>query len=84
MKKLYKIFNIVLVLAIFTSCTDYLNLAPKNERALKNLEDIRSVLSGYLFDVDNTYSGSTFPVLKQFVPDQAVVMFESYADNIDF
>jgi hypothetical protein len=85
MKNTYKLFNIVIVLAvILTSCTDYLDLPPKNKKALSGIEDVRSVLSGYLFQMLDRSGSDGFPVVRTMIPESATMMFEAYSDNIDF
>ena len=48
MKK-YKLIAVFLLLGCLCSCTKFLDLPAKNERAVQSLDDIKSVLAGYLY-----------------------------------
>ncbi|MCA5005024.1 RagB/SusD family nutrient uptake outer membrane protein [Sphingobacterium bovistauri] len=64
-------------------CTKFLDLPPKNQRAVTTLNDVKSVLSGYLDAFART---NTRPIVGPIpiVTEEHNMMFESYADNIDF
>lgn len=52
MKK-YKLIAVFLLLGCLCSCTKFLDLPAKNERAVQSLDDIKSVLAGYLYGQAN-------------------------------
>ena len=67
MKK-YKLIAVFLLLGCLCSCTKFLDLPAKNERAVQSLDDIKSVLAGYFFANNGTaYSHSAIAVLLLFV-----------------
>ncbi len=75
---------IVLCCTIISSgCKDYLDLPPKNQRAVKSLDDLKSVLAGYL---DMFARSNTMPIVGQapIMTEGQNMMFEAYADNFDF
>ena len=82
MRKINIILFVLLSLVI-TSCTDYLDLAPKNQRAVEGLTDIKQVFSGYLRGFGEKY-GTRSEGPEYVYSDQVLMMFESYSDNIDF
>lgn len=58
MKK-YKLIAVFLLLGCLCSCTKFLDLPAKNERAVQSLDDIKSVLAGYLYGQANPRQTST-------------------------
>ncbi|SKB67648.1 Starch-binding associating with outer membrane [Sphingobacterium nematocida] len=82
MKKLF-LFYILIGGLLLQGCKDFLNLPPKNERAVTNLNDIKSVLAGYL---DAFARSNTRPIVGPFpiILEQQNMMFEAYSDNFDF
>ena len=54
MKK-YKLIAVFLLLGCLCSCTKFLDLPAKNERAVQSLDDIKSVLAGYLSNFDRRF-----------------------------
>lgn len=78
----------LLCLVASTGCKRYLDLAPKNQRTVTNLQDVRSLLSGYLRGVTTFGAapryGLTNGSMNPMLPVYANLMFESYSDNIDF
>ncbi len=82
MKK-FSIIYLLLFATAFTSCKKFLDLPPKNERAVESLEDVKSALSGYLDGVATKNMRPMIGPFPLFLPNQ-VLMFESYSDNIDF
>lgn len=82
MKK-FSIIYILLIATLFTGCKKFLDLPPKNERAVESLEDVKSALAGYLDGVGTTNKKPMIGPFPLFLPNQ-VLMFESYSDNIDF
>lgn len=90
MKNIYKYLISLIVLAVFsTACTDYLDLPPKNKNTISSVEDAKSTLAGYLYELSSntggfiSATGASIPVLKGLIPTNARVMFEAYSDNID-
>lgn len=81
MKK-YKLISVLLILGCLCSCTKFLDLPAKNERAVQSLDDIKSVLSGYLYGQANIRQASIVGLSPLFNSDM-VKMFEAYSDNID-
>jgi len=69
------------VLAV--GCKDFLDLPPKNQRAVTTLTDIKSVLAGYL---DAHSRRATLPIVGPFpiIGERQTLMFEGYSDNFDF
>lgn len=82
MKKLF-LFYIVIGGLLMNGCTDFLDLPPKNQRAVNSLNDVKSVLAGYL---DAFARSNTKPIIgpSPIVTEAQAMMFESYADNFDF
>lgn len=81
-------FLIVLLLVAFSmgSCKKYLEVEPKNERALTTLNDVKVVLAGYLKILtpgERTTYHSTLGDVMFFVPSYWS-LFEFSSDNIDF
>ncbi|ULT27258.1 hypothetical protein KUH03_11160 [Sphingobacterium sp. E70] len=64
-------------------CKDFLDLPPKNQRAVTTLDDVKSVLAGYL---DMFARSNTSPIVGQapIMNEAQNMMFEAYADNFDF
>lgn len=83
MKKIYKLLYILLVTATLSSCTDFLDLPPKNERSVEGLEDIKAVFSGYLNGVATKFAGTIVGPSPIYYWD-ALNMFAAYSDDIDF
>ena len=81
MKK-YKLIAVFLLLGCLCSCTKFLDLPAKNERAVQSLDDIKSVLAGYLYGQANPRQTSTVGLSPLFTSEM-VKMFEAYSDNID-
>lgn len=82
MKK-FPIIILLVAAGLFTGCKKYLDLPPKNERAVESLDGVKSVLAGYLDGVatpNKTPMVGAYPI---FTAGQ-IMMFESYSDNIDF
>ena len=81
--KIYKYILVLAFLGCLGGCTQFLDLPAKNERSVQSLDDIKSVLSGYL-------SGQAAPGYTSIVglsplfTSNMIVMFEAYSDNIDF
>lgn len=82
MKK-FLIIYLLLIAASFTSCKKFLDLPPKNQRAVESLEDVKSALVGYLDGVSTRNMQPMIGPFPVFMPGQ-ILMFESYSDNIDF
>ena len=82
MKK-FPIIYLLLLAASFTSCKKFLDLPPKNQRAVESLEDVKSALVGYLDGVGTANMRPMIGPFPVFMPSQ-ILMFESYSDNIDF
>lgn len=80
--KRYRLISIFLILACLCSCTKFLDLPAKNERAVQSLDDIKAVLSGYLYSVANPRQTAIVGLSPLFNADM-VKMFEAYSDNID-
>ena len=73
------LFSVVLI----GGCKDFLDLPPKNQRAVTTLNDVKSVLAGYL---DAFAKTNTRPIVGPYpiITEQQNMMFEAYSDNIDF
>lgn len=82
MKKLF-LFYIIIGGLLLSSCKDFLDLPPKNQRAVNSLDDVKSVLAGYL---DAFSRSNTAPIVgpSPIVTEAQSMMFDSYADNFDF
>lgn len=82
MKKLF-LFYIIIGGLLLNSCKDFLDLPPKNQRAVTTLDDVKSVLAGYL---DAFARSNTRPIVgpSPIVTEAQSMMFEAYADNFDF
>ncbi|WP_140938523.1 RagB/SusD family nutrient uptake outer membrane protein [Sphingobacterium lumbrici] len=82
MKKLF-LFYILIGGLFMNSCTDFLDLPPKNQRAVNSLNDVKSALAGYL---DAFARSNTRPIVgpSPIVTEAQNMMFEAYADNFDF
>lgn len=83
MRKIIIKISILCIIAMAYGCKDYLNLPPKNQRAVASLDDVKSVLAGYLdaFTRTNTQPiKGTMPIITE----EQNMMFEAYSDNIDF
>lgn len=81
MKKLL-IYIIISTGLLAGSCKDFLDLPPKNQRAVQSLNDVKSVLAGYL---DSFVRSNTRPVVGPYpiITAHQNMMFEAYADNFD-
>lgn len=81
--KTFKFIYLLLLAGLFTGCKKYLDLPPKNQRAVETLQDVKSVLAGYL---DGVKTKNIKPMVGAFplFTEQQVMMFEAYSDNIDF
>lgn len=83
MRKIIIKISILFIIAMASGCKDYLDLPPKNQRAVASLSDVESVLAGYLdaFTRSNTQPiKGTMPIMTE----AQNMMFEAYSDNIDF
>lgn len=82
MKK-YSILSFILIAVFTAGCKKYLDLPPRNERAVESLADVKSVLAGYL---DGVATKNVRPLIGPFplFMGNQIMMFESYSDNIDF
>lgn len=87
MKKIHLISTLLLFIIVFSGCKDFLDLPPKNQRAVVSLTDVKAVLSGYLEPLNSNIlrgrpgmsgAGPSFTM----TPEQ-LMMFEAYSDNID-
>lgn len=82
MKKIltYILFSSVLLLG---GCKDFLDLPPKNQRAVTTLNDVKSALAGYL---DAFVRTNTKPIIgpSPIITEAQNMMFEAYSDNFDF
>ena len=76
MKK-YKLIAVFLLLGCLCSCTKFLDLPAKNERAVQSLDDIKSVLAGYLYGQANPRQTSTVGLSPLFTSEMAVDMLNS-------
>lgn len=57
MKKFKTILSILLI-AGMTSCSDFLNVTPKNVISMDDMESIKQAMSGFLYNVAETYGGA--------------------------
>lgn len=82
MKKIILLFTILGGL-LLNSCSKFLDLPPKNQRAVETLTDLKSVLAGYL---DAFARSNTQPVIgvMPVVTEAHQMMFEAHSDNFDF
>lgn len=78
-----KILFFILLTSFSLGCKKFLDLPPKNQRAVETLQDVKSVLAGYLDGVRTKYTRPIVGSYPIFTARQ-VMMFESYSDNIDF
>ncbi|MDE7073859.1 MAG: RagB/SusD family nutrient uptake outer membrane protein, partial [Odoribacter sp.] len=81
--KIYKYILVFAFLGCLGGCTQFLDLPAKNERSVQSLDDVKSVLSGYLCGQATPGYRSIIGLSPLFSSDM-VVMFEAYSDNIDF
>ena len=51
--KMFRLISTVLIAGCICGCTNFLDLPAKNERAVQSLDDVKSVLSGYLYGQAN-------------------------------
>ncbi len=85
MKRIYKILYVVVLAAIMsTSCTDFLDLPPKNQRAVEEFDDVKSVFVGYLNYISAKNMRYQWGPEQPILPPVAQELFEAYSDNIDF
>jgi len=86
MKKSSLLFTICLIVILLVGCKDYLNLPPKNVRAVISLTDAKRVLGGYLekfaLVASSTINSMPGPAVT-YTADQ-ISMFNAYSDDIDF
>ena len=82
MKKFLFIY-LLFIAALFSGCKKFLDLPPKNQRAVETLQDVKSVLAGYLDGVKTKYVRPVVGAYPIFT-DRQVMMFEAFSDNIDF
>ncbi|ERJ57868.1 RagB/SusD family nutrient uptake outer membrane protein [Sphingobacterium paucimobilis] len=82
MKKLF-LFYILIGGVLLQGCKEFLDLPPKNQRAVTTLSDLKSVLAGYL---DAFAKSNTQPIVGPYpiVTEDQNMMFEAYSDNFDF
>ncbi|WP_343556379.1 RagB/SusD family nutrient uptake outer membrane protein [Sphingobacterium sp.] len=84
-KRIYLLILVVGALSTMTSCKKFLDLPPKNQRAVESIADLKSVLGGYLYGLRST---NPIPMANTgqlpIVSEQQMMLFESYSDNIDF
>ena len=57
MKKFRTIWSVLLIAGI-TSCSNFLNVTPKNVISMDDLESIKQAMSGFLYNIANDGSGS--------------------------
>lgn len=80
-----KIITYILLLCtlLVGGCKDFLDLPPKNQRAVTTLKDLKSVLAGYL---DAFARSNTAPIIgaAPIITEAQNMLFEAYADNFDF
>jgi len=84
MKKITFTTTILLFVFILSGCKDFLNLPPKSQRAVETLQDVKSVLSGYLDGIvtrQRSFIAKSGPPFV--VSQEQQMMFEAYSDNID-
>ncbi|MEO7316193.1 MAG: RagB/SusD family nutrient uptake outer membrane protein [Ginsengibacter sp.] len=83
MKKFPIIYFLLIAAVSFSSCKKFLDLPPRNQRAVESLDDVKSVLAGYL---DGVGTKNIRPIVGAFplFTSTQIMMFESYSDNIDF
>lgn len=82
MKKIL-IYLILFNLVLASGCKDFLDLPPKNQRAVTTLDDVKSVLAGYLDAFART---NMRPIVGPYpiITEQQNMMFEAYSDNFNF
>lgn len=81
--KNFKLIYLVLIGTLFIGCKKFLDLPPKNQRAVSTLQDVKSTLAGYLYGVGTKYQQpivGPYPLMTA----RQIMMFEAYSDNIDF
>lgn len=82
--------NSILIILMLTlglgasSCRKYLDLPPKNQHTVIRAENIESLLGSYLKGVTELRIKPIYGRTMPACPAPAIVMFEAYADNIDF
>ena len=82
MKKIVLIY-ILAASTLFLGCKKYLDLPPKNQRAVETIQDVKSVLGGYLDAMKTKFVRPIIGPYPVFSARQ-VMMFESFSDNLDF
>lgn len=83
MKKIKYYSFLVAILVVLSGCTKFLDLAPRNQRSVQSLTDVKAVFSGYL---DGYATRSLKPIagpFPTFLPAQ-INLFGAYSDDIDF
>lgn len=84
MKRL--IFLLLTAICLFSSCQDYLDLKPKNQTVVGTLEDVRLMMSSYLFSLT---ASDSYPVYFNGVAmcfpynRDAIATFVMYSDDLD-
>lgn len=82
MKKIIVLYILITGL-LLNGCKDFLDLPPKNQRAVTTLSDVKSVLAGYL----DAYSRNNIkPIIgpHPIITEAQNMLFEAYADNFNF
>ena len=82
MKRLLLIIFIIGGL-FFHSCKKFLDLPPKNQRAVETLDDLKSVLAGYLDAFVRSNATPIYGVMP-IINEAHQMLFEAHADNFDF
>lgn len=84
MKIKFPIPALLLLLFISAGCKKYLDLPAKNERTVTSVNDIKTLLASYLKGVAELRVKPLYGNVMCLSPNAANLLFEAYADNIDF
>lgn len=84
MKRNIIIFFFTAAMVISSGCKKFLDLPPKNKRTATGVTDMKTLLASYLKGVAELRVKPLYGGVMCLVPSNAVLLFESYSDNIDF
>jgi len=82
----YTLFILCFAALTLSSCKKYLEVDPKSQRAIETVDDVKTVLAGYLKVMkpgETTTFHSSVGDVMYFTPSYWS-LFEFYSDNIDF
>lgn len=78
------IFFLAATLATSWGCKKFLDLPPKNQRTVTTVSDMKTLLGSYLKGIAELRIKPLYGNVMPLAPPSANLLFESYADNVDF